>query len=265
MRSVGGRLAVLLLAVTGAAGCGSPEPLPILDDPHEVVTAAGQSTAALGAVHARIELTITEIGAGGGPAQALLETDIDVQRRNVVGRSQYNAVGRAESSEFVLLDGVIFSRRLPAAGWDTNPDPANGDHLPTNAGYLALLEGEIAAGRVGLQLGEPEPCAEATCYRVLVRLDSEAAWRLLLAPITGDRPDTPLADRTVRRVDEATMELFVDQATRRLVRLTTTFGADQVSIGATVTFSAHDAPVQIIAPPVNPLQPDNQGGATFTP
>jgi hypothetical protein len=262
MRSAGGRLAVILLAVTGAAGCGSPEPLPILDDPHEILTAAGQSTAALGTVHARIELTITEIGAGGAAAEALLEADIDVPRRNLAGRAQYSRPGgQVEASEFVLLDGVIFSRQLPAADWDTNPDPANGDHLPTSAGYLALIEGEIAAGRVGLQLGDPESCADSTCYRVLARLDSEAAWRLLLAPVTGDRPDAPLADRAVRRVDEATMDLFVDQATRRLVRLTTTFSADQFSIGATVTFSAHDAPLQIIAPPVNPLRPGNEGGA----
>ena len=260
MCSVVGRLVVLMLAVTGTAGCAA-EPLPILDDPHEIVTAAGQSSAALGTVHARIELTINQVGAGGGAAQALVEADIDVPRRNIAGRAQYSMPGgQVDRSEFVLLDRVIFSRNLPDAGWNRNPDPANGNHLPTNTGYLALIESEIAAGRVGLELGDPAPCAESTCYRVLVRLDSEAAWRLLLAPITGDRPDAPLADRSVRRVDEATMELFVDQATRRLAHLTATFSADQISVATTVTFSAHDAPVQIV-PPGGPPQPDNEGGA----
>jgi len=248
-------LVATAVATACLAGCESSEGLPILTDPHEIVTAAASSAAALGSVHVQIALTGTNnIGAGAEQIRYALEADIDVQGRNVAGRSQLTRDNQAnaEAGEFVLAGGTIFSREGANPRWSANDDPGNGDHLPTNGDYLTTIETAIANRSAVLTLGAAVPCGDATCYHITVGLFREASWALLVAPVAGfpaglgglPPPDMVPAP--------ATIDVYVEQKTRMLAAVSGTFSIQGAEIAFSVTFSNHDLPIRI-APPAPQL------------
>ena len=124
------RAAVIGAAVVAGciAACESAPALPILSDPHEIVTAAAASSAALGTVHVQIDLGARNLD-GGGQEQIrfAMQADIDVQGRNVAGRTQLrrsDVQAEVETSEFVVLNGTIFSRDGADPLWSVNDDAA---------------------------------------------------------------------------------------------------------------------------------------------
>ena len=173
------------------AACESAPALPILTDPHEVVTAAAASSAALSSVHVQVDLAGRNVE---DPGQDLirygLEADIDVQGRNVAGRtrmSRGDPPANVEASEFVVLNGTIFSRDGAAPLWSVNDGDKNGDHLPTTAAYLTMIETAIANGTAVLALADAVPCGDATCYHVTAALSREASWSLVVSPLVERR------------------------------------------------------------------------------
>ncbi len=265
-----GRFAAVVVAAVATAcfaGCESSEGLPILTDPHEIVTAAAASAAALGSVHVQIALTgRNNDGAGGEQIRYALEADIDVQGRNVAGRSQLTRDNQAnaEAGEFVLVGGTIFSREGANPRWSANDDPSNGDHLPTNGDYLTMIETAIANRSVVLTLGAAVPCGAATCYHVTAALSREASWALLVAPAAGqparvgDLPEPEMVPAP------ATIDIYVEQKTRTLAALSGTFSIQGAEIAFSVTFSNHDLPIRI-APPPPQLVDDPNGGFQIDP
>ncbi len=244
------------------AGCELSEGLPILTDPHEIVTAAAASAAALGSVHVQIALTgrNTE-DAGGEQIRYVLEADIDVQGRNVAGRSQLSRVdiqANAETSEFVLVGGTIFSREGANPRWSANDDPGNGDHLPTNGAYLTMIETAISNRTAVLTLGAAVPCGGATCYHVTAGLSREASWALLVAPAAGQPAGVGDLPRPEMVPAPATIDIYVEQKTRTLAAVSGTFSIQGAEIAFSVTFSNHDLPIRIAPPP--PQLVDNPNG-----
>jgi hypothetical protein len=265
---VGGRVRIgsfigVAAVVAGClAGCESSEGLPILADPHEVVTAAAAATAALGTVHVQIDLAgRNNDGAGGEQIRYVLEADIDVQGRNVAGRSQLTRGDNQanETSEFVFVGGTIFSRDGANPRWTANDDAGNGDHLPANGAYLTMIEKAIANGSAVLTMSDAVPCGSATCYHVTAALSREASWALLVAPVVGQAQagvgDLPPPEMVPA---PATVDVFVEQKTRSLVALSGTFTVQGAVITFSVTFSNHDLPIRIAAPP--PQLVDNLNG-----
>ena len=206
------------------------------------------------------------MGAGGEQIRYALEADIDVQGRNVAGRSQLTRDNQAnaETSEFVLVGGTIFSREGANPRWSANDDPGNGDHLPTNGDYLTMIETAIANRSAVLTLGAAVPCGAATCYHVTAALSREASWALLVAPAAGQpaRVRRPAGtgdgagagnDRHLRRAED-----------RTLAALSGTFSIQGAEIAFSVTFSNHDLPIRI-APPPPQLVDDPNGGFQIDP
>lgn len=250
------------IAAACLAGCDSSEGLPILTDPHEVVTAAAASTAALGTVHVQIDLAgRNEDGAGGEQIRYAVQADIDVQGRNIAGRSQLTRddnQANVEVSEFVFVGGTIFSRDGANPRWTANDDANNGGHLPTDGAYLTLIETAISNGSAALTLGEAVPCGSATCYHVTAVLSREASWALLVAPVVGQAAAGGDPPRPEMVPAPSTVDIYVEQKTRSLAALSGNFSVGGAVILFSVTFSNHDLPIRIAPPP--PQLVDNPNG-----
>jgi hypothetical protein len=260
---------VRLAAVVGAAvaagclaACESAPALPILTDPHEVVTAAAASTAELGSVHAQVDLAGRNVEDGGQEQiRYALEADIDVQGRNLAGRSRMSsgdAPANVETSEFVVLNRTIFSRNGDDPLWSANDDDGNGDHLPTTAAYLTMIETAITNGTAVLALSDAVPCGAVTCYHVTATLAREASWLLVVSPLVsgevgGDLPRPEMVP------GPAALDIYVEQNTRLLAAMSGTFSIQGAAITFSVTFSNHDLPIRIAAPPPQLLENPNGG------
>jgi hypothetical protein len=259
------RIGAALLTMLVAIGCQDTDNgLPILTDAHEIVSAAATSSAALGSVHVEIDLK----GRNGDPAggqeeiRFLLAADIDVQGRNIVGRTRMTQPGQqgnaGETTEFILLDTKVFMKDSTAPRWFVNDNAGNGDHLPANAAYLGLLETAVANGSAILGLADAVQCGEATCYHVTATLDPTATWVLLVAPLVGQKVDAGIVQPPGMPITPASLDVFVDQKTRLLAGLNGTLAIQQTGITFSMTFSNHDLPIRIAAPP--PQLVENQGG-----
>lgn len=254
-----------LAIVAAIAGCDSSPSLPLLTDPHEIVTATATSTAALGSLRVQVDLTGHDQGGRGGQdrVRIQLEADIDMQRRNLAGRAQLtmeDGVANAGAGEFVVVDGSTFTRESPTSRWWVNDDGGAGAHLPTNAEYVALLETAIAKGSAVLTLGEASPCGDGTCYHVTAALDREAAWQLIAAPLVGQRAGVGAAAPDEIVPSAATLEIYVDQKTRSLVGLTGSLSIATTEIAFSITFSNHDLPIRIAPPPPELVDSNNMEG-----
>jgi hypothetical protein len=259
------RLGAVIGAVVVAgclAACESAPALPILTDPHEVVTAAAASSAALGSVHVQIELAGRNVDDGRQEQiRYALEADIDVQGRNVAGRSRMSRgdVTNVETSEFVVLNGTIFSRDGANPLWSANDSDRNGDHLPTNAAYLTMIETAISNGTAVLALADAVPCGAATCYHVTATLAREASWSLVVSPLVSADAGAVDLPRPEMVPAPATIDIYVEQNTRLLAAVSGTFSIQGAVISFSVTFSNHDLPIRIAPPPPELLGNPNGG------
>lgn len=259
------RLGAVIGAVVVAgclAACESAPALPILTDPHEVVTAAAASSAALGSVHVQIELAGRNVDDGRQEQiRYALEADIDVQGRNVAGRSRMSRgdVANVETSEFVVLNGTIFSRDGANPLWSANDSDRNGDHLPTNAAYLTMIETAISNGTAVLALADAVPCGAATCYHVTATLAREASWSLVVSPLVSADAGAVDLPRPEMVPAPATIDIYVEQNTRLLAAVSGTFSIQGAVISFSVTFSNHDLPIRIAPPPPELLGNPNGG------
>ena len=261
-------LVALLLAALAIGACESAQDPPILTDPHEIVTAAAASTAALSTVHVQIDLTGTNAGRGAQDViRFLIETDVDVQRRNMAGRSQMTQgdppAGAPDTSEFIVLDRAIFSRNGDAPSWFMSD--RGGDQLPTTAAYLGLIQRAVGNGSAVLTLADETSCGPSTCYHVSAALNPQASWLLLAAPLVGRPADPAVAPPADMVPTPATLELYVDQKTRLLAGVEGTFSIQGTAVRFSVTFSNHDAPIRITAPPPHLIDDPNEGGAGISP
>lgn len=259
------RLGAVIGAVVVAgclAACESAPALPILTDPHEVVTAAAASSAALGSVHVQIELAGRNVDDGRQEQiRYALEADIDVQGRSVAGRSRMSRgdVANVETSEFVVLNGTIFSRDGANPLWSANDSDRNGDHLPTNAAYLTMIETAISNGTAVLALADAVPCGAATCYHVTATLAREASWSLVVSPLVSADAGAVDLPRPEMVPAPATIDIYVEQNTRLLAAVSGTFSIQGAVISFSVTFSNHDLPIRIAPPPPELLGNPNGG------
>ena len=268
MARFAGAIVAAAFAAACLVGCESSDGLPILTDAHQVVTAAAASSAALGSVHVQIELAGRNVDEGGQEQiRYALEADIDVQGRNVAGRSRMSrgdVAANVETSEFVVLNGTIFSRDGPDPLWSANDSDRNGDHLPTNAAYLTLIETAISQGTAVLALADAVPCGAATCYHVTAALAREASWSLLVSPLVSADAGAVDLPRPEMVPAPATIDIYVEQNTRLLAAVSGTFSIQGAVISFSVTFTNHDLPIRI-APPPPQLVGNPNGGLQIDP
>jgi hypothetical protein len=244
-------LVIAFVATTLAAVACQPASTagqPILTDPAEIVMAGVNSTASLHSVHARLEVSFGRggIGVAGGPS--ISDVDIDLDTRSFAARSVSAGQGGPDQvSEMIIVGGQQFVRMPPDPRWTGFPNMAGQQAFPSNADVVAAIASTIDSAHVVLNLAEPEPCGEATCYHVIAELDAEATWQLL-GPLMmgGARNEPPPAGFNMPPI---TVHVLVDQASRALVGLNTAISLQGMSVTLAVGLSNHDVPVRIVAPP----------------
>lgn len=253
----------------GLIGCqpASNGGQPLLTDPAEVVMAAVRSTAMLHTVHARMEMSIQGPAgqAFGGPAmngRMAFDVDFDLDTRSFAGRSVVSMAGiPAMTSDMILVGGQQFTRTAPATRWTQMPQFGAQVPFPSNDQLVEGISTVIQGAGVDLQLADPEPCGEATCYHVIANMDPATEWQLL-APLTGGVGAAPAGGG----LPPLTLHLLVDQATRALVSATTSITFQGMSTAMTITLTSPDAEIQIAPPPRALVDQMNNGfgGGTIT-
>lgn len=242
-------LVVLAVALTGCGPSSNGQPL--LTEPSEIVMAGVRSTASLQFVHARLDMDMPNFApggaAGGFSSKSSIELDIDLTTRSLAGHTLTNMGGPDQASDTILVDGKQFTRNAGETRWTLFPNLGAQQPFPSNDQIVAAIETAIGGSGVVLHLEDAQACGDATCYHVVADLDPTSAWQLF-APIVGggaaDGPAPP--DLNLRPV---TLDVLVDQPTRRLVGLATTVPIQGFAIGLQLMLTNHDVPVAIAAPP----------------
>jgi hypothetical protein len=260
-------LTVLLLIGCQPASNGGQ---PLLTDPSEVVMAAVRSTAGLHSVHARMEMTIRG-GAGqgiGGPAmngRMAFDVDVDLDTRSFAGRTVVSMAGMPDmTSDMILVGGQQFTRTAPATRWTQMPQFGPPVQFPANEQLVEGISTVIQGAGVDLQLTEPEPCGEATCYHVIASVDPATEWQLL-ASLSGGVGGAPAgavgagAAPAGLNLPPLTLHLLVDQATRALVGANTSITFQGIATAMTITLTNPDAEIHIAAPPRALIDQMNNG------
>lgn len=241
---------------------------PLLADPGEVVMAGVHSTAELHTVHARMEMTFQGPAGQGLGGQAMsgrmvFDVDADLDTRSFAGRTVASIQGMpAMTSDMILVGGQEFSRNAPDTRWMQMPQFGAQMPFPTNDQLVEAISTVVQGTGVDLQLAEPEPCGEATCYHVIANLDPATEWQLL-APLSGGVGAAPAGVN----LPPLTLHLLVDQATRALVSASTAITFQGMTTAMTVTLTNPDAEIHIAPPPralVNQVNNGFGGGIITT-
>ena len=253
------RAAFAIAAFVLASGCeAAPAPLPILTDPTDVLVAGLQSTARLHGVHLRVEVGV-DMGDGGGVDGQTMEIDVDLDSRSFAGRSvSTRDDGTDMVSDVVATGGIQYTRFQADARWMAMPDAGRAP-VPPNAELVRLVAAILARDPVEVRLVEPVACNDSTCYHVVVDVDSRAASELIGPVVTGGAVALVPADRSI---SASSIDVYIDQATRRLIAANTSFRFKDVGFRLAIVLSNHDIPVQIVPPPPGQVENvlDNVGG-----
>jgi hypothetical protein len=245
-----GGLALLTLTALGACQ-PTVNGKPLMTDPAEILMAGVRSTAALHSVHARLEMTIQ-----GAPAQgfggmvpagrAAVDIDADLDSRNLAGRAVATFQGAPDmTADVIVVSGTTFTKTQPDTRWTQMPNVGGPPQFPTNDQLAEAISSVLDTGSIDLQLFDAEPCGEATCYHVIAGLDA-ADLGLLLGPLLGVGFGAGPRDINMPPI---ALDLFVDQATGRLVSVHAAIASQGLSTAVTLTLSNYDAEVVIAPPP----------------
>jgi len=233
-------------------GCTSTPPVRILTDPHEILVTAIRTTASLSYIRLHADFKVRPVNvAGDRPnVQMSIDVDIDVTRRQRVGRVVSQAGGgpggqapeQPNVQEFITLVDASYSRTGGFGRWTkvTN-DPNRRPEGPTSAGFAAI-ESLLAKPGVTLELREAASCSLGTCYHVIATVDDELALQAIGSaigqPTGGNQSLPPFA-----------FDLLIDQATGLLSEVRFEVVADGTSNQLVAVFSNPNLVFQIGAPP----------------
>ena len=253
------RASVAIAAFVLAVGCeAAPAPLPILTDPQEVLRAGLESTARLHGVHLRVEIGV-DMQNGGGTDSQRMEIDVDLDSRSFAGRSvSTRDEGTDMTNDVVATGGIQYTRFGADARWNAMPDAGRAP-VPPNDELVRLVVAILARDTVDVRLAEPAACNDSTCYHVVVDLDADAASELIGPVVTGGAVAMAGEDR---RISASSIDVYIDQATRRLIAANTAFRFGGTGFRLAIVLSHHDIPVQIVPPPPGQVENvlDNVGG-----
>jgi hypothetical protein len=264
--------AMLLAVLVAACGASTPEALPRLDDPKEILEEALRTTAELEFVHARLEAN-QEIG--GESQRYTLEGDLDLAQREFHAAVDLGGgMGMQQRVEILLVGTDMFTRsQEPAPGgtgdnrWqripiDAGSDPRSG--IPATPAIAVALKALLADPGITANLAGIEACGERQCYQVTLTVDPEVTWRAVNGALIGAPPGGELGP-VDSAVPEITFDVLVDEATRQLVSLGTSIAVENQSVDLSATLSNHDVEFDLIPPPPDQVDESNVGGTGATP
>jgi hypothetical protein len=266
-------LPAILLAVL-LAGCDSTaQTLPRLDDPKEIVEEALRTTAELEFVHARVEAGADVMGES---QRYTLEGDLNLVQREFHANVDLGGGGAGvqQRAEILLVGTDMFTRTQdPTLGavrddrWqripiDAGSDPRNG--IPATPAIAVALKGLLADPGITANLEGVEACGDRQCYHVTLTVDPEVTWRAVNGALVGAPPGGELGP-VDPSVPEITFDVLVDEATRRLMSLSTSIALQGQSVDLSATLSNHDVEFDLVPPPPDQVVEMNVTGATPAP
>jgi hypothetical protein len=257
-------LPVILLAVL-VGGCqANAAALPRLDDPQEILEEALRTTAELEFVHAKVDLDVS----GPIEATASIEADINLESRefHATGEADLGIAG-GQRAELLLVGTEMFTRLEGIPGLDDDTkwrrstmgagqDPRAG--IPPNPAIAVALRALFDDPSLETELRGMESCGSRECYHVRATIAPDLLWRALNGALFGAPPDAeiPPVDPSLAPV---TVDLLVDEATRRLDSVTTTVEYGGITVDVSILFTNHDVEFELVAPAADQVD-DSAGG-----
>jgi hypothetical protein len=271
-------LPVVLLAVL-LAGCNpTAEALPRLDNPREILEEALRTTAELKFVHAKVDAAVTGGAEVMGAQSATLEGDLNLGQREFHAKLTANSGGiGAQEAELLLVGTDMFTRTTglgiigdPTSGkWqhmpiDPGSDPRSG--IPATPAIAVALKALLADPGIVTKLEGMESCDGGQCYHVTATIAPEVTWQVLNGGLLGGEPGAEIAPPDPG-VPEITLDVLVDEATRRLMSVKTNVVVEGMTADLAATLSAHDVEFDLLPPsPDQVFDPnDTVGGGGATP
>jgi hypothetical protein len=261
--------AILLAALLAACEGSTAEALPRLDDPKEIIEEALRTTAELEFVHARVE---AGSGAAGQSQSYTIDGDLNLAQRELHANVDLAGGGGFQQRAEILLVGTdIFTRseepnlgavrddrwqRIPI---DAGSDPRNG--IPATPAIAVALKGLLADPGISANLVGVEACGDRQCYHVTLTVDPEVTWRAVNGALLG-QPGAGDIGPVDPAVPEITFDVLVDEATRRLMSLSTSIEAQGQSVDLSATLSNHDVKFDLVPPPPEQVVDANVGGGS---
>jgi hypothetical protein len=265
-------LPVILLAVLLAACDSTAQALPRLDDPKEIVEEALRTTAELEFVHARLEAGADVMGE---TQRYTLEGDLNLAQREFHAAVDLEGgAGVQQRAEILLVGTDMFTRTqdptpgvLPDDRWqripiDAGSDPRDG--IPATPAIAVALKGLLADPGIAANLVGIEACGDRQCYHVTLTVDPEVTWRAVNGALVGVPPGGEVGP-VDPAVPEITFDILVDEATRRLMSLSTSIAVENQSVDLTATLSNHDVEFDLLPPSPDQVVDSSVGGATPAP
>ena len=268
---------MVLLAVV-VASCNptaEAEALPRLDDPQEILEEALRTTAELDFVHAKVDASMTGEGQVMGAQAATLEGDLDLGSREF--HAALNATGGGavgQQAEVLLVGTDMFTRtsggpfgdqtdgrwqRMPI---DAGSDPRNG--IPATPAIAVALKALLGEPGIKSTLEGMEDCGGGQCYHLTVTIAPEVTWNALNGGLFGGQPGAEVGPPDPA-VPEIVLDVMVDEATRRLMSVSTSLAVEGVTADLAATLSNHDVEFDLVPPNPDDVAQPNEGGGFGAP
>ncbi|HEX7473964.1 MAG TPA: hypothetical protein VF323_12845 [Candidatus Limnocylindrales bacterium] len=234
-------LAIVALAL---GGCHPAASASAQGDARDLLDRAVATFAALRTAHAHVELAGTfqlDLD-GSGKVKAVdlagATVDADVDLTNDRGKVAFAVPAYLDlGGDIVQIGPQRYVRTGVGAKYVRSIDP-----LPAPASVVGHLEDVVRTLQAAPVQGADEGCGTEQCSKISVTLDG--------VDLSGT--GLPVAAATAGRT---TIDLWVRQSDARPVKVAAVFdGGDAGKLWATITFSAFDVPVAVVAPPADEIQ-----------
>ena len=134
-------------------------------------------------------------------------------------------------------------QRIPI---DAGSDPRNG--IPATPAIAVALRALLSDPGLTAKLEGMKTCGDRQCYHVTLTIAPDLTWRAINGALLGAPPGGELGP-VDPAVPEITLDVLVDEATRRLMSLSTSIAVDNQSVDLSATLSNHDVEFDLVPPP----------------
>lgn len=249
------RRVILSLVLLGSLLVGACEPteptLPRLTDPAEILEEAIRTTAELEYVHARLDLSATVPGVAGRTGYAL-DADIDLGRREFHAAVDGDpGIFGATRAQILLVGSDLYTRTEETGRWQRSSIAPGTDpraDIPPNPAIAVALRGLLEDPSIEAELSGVDACGGSQCYQLVATIAPDLIWRIANGAVFGAPPDVDPGP-VDPAIPQVTLEIEVEESTRRLVSIATTIAVDAMSADVRVTLSNHDLALRLVHPP----------------
>lgn len=262
---------ILLTLLVGACQPTAPAALPRLDDPAEIMEEALRTTAELDFAHVRLDASANGGQLGNQEISYVIEGDIDLDRRDfhvVTEGSMGEALLGTQRVEMLLVGTEAFiryqgqGRGVEGDKWmrtslGAGQDPRAG--IPPNPAIAVALKTLLEGEGLDTTLTGMEACGEGQCYALEMTVEPELISQAMGGVLFGG-PGVDIEPGAVDpAIPEVVLDIRIDEATRRLMSVSSDLTYQGTTARITATVSNHDVKVTFLPPPPDQVD-DTTGG-----